>query len=344
MSLVVHAANVHQGGGRTLLYALLGELGKDSTVFLDSRFDLLPEMNPGVRIIKVPPTLFSRLRAEVLLAKICQKADTLLCFGNLPPLLRCRGSVFIYLQNRYLSGAVSLTGMPFKVRLRITLERLWLRLLLRDSTFIVQTRAMKEEVNARFNRDAILLPFVPVSENVPLPNIEKKYDYLYVASSEPHKNHRRLLEAWLILADWGFYPSLCLTLDSDENPRLLKWIDQLKIKYGICVFNQPATRSGIKQRYAESSALIFPSLFESFGLPLLEAREEGLPILASESDYVRDVATPQESFNPESALSIARSVMRHNNWKEELIAPIDPGNFLMKLGKKAQSISPVSTS
>ena len=57
--------------------------------------------------------------------------------------------------------------------------------------------------------------------------------------------------------------------------------------------------------------MIYPSLFESFGLPLVEAQSFGLPVLAAERDYVRDVITPAESFDPESAVSIARAVMRH---------------------------------
>ena len=62
--------------------------------------------------------------------------------------------------------------------------------------------------------------------------------------------------------------------------------------------------------YKSSSALIFPSKVESFGLPLIEATQMGLPVLASELDYVRDVIEPVETFNPESPVSIARAVRR----------------------------------
>ena len=50
---------------------------------------------------------------------------------------------------------------------------------------------------------------------------------------------------------------------------------------------------------------------ESFGLPLIEAKYHGLPILASELDYVRDVVAPVETFNPDSPISIARAVRRY---------------------------------
>ena len=62
--------------------------------------------------------------------------------------------------------------------------------------------------------------------------------------------------------------------------------------------------------YKCAGALIFPSASESFGLPLVEAAACGLPIVAAETDYVRDVVIPLETFDPESAVSIARAVRR----------------------------------
>jgi glycosyltransferase involved in cell wall biosynthesis len=62
--------------------------------------------------------------------------------------------------------------------------------------------------------------------------------------------------------------------------------------------------------YVRSSALIFPSLSESFGLPLIEASSLGLPILAGEVDFVRDVCKPAHTFDPTSPVSIERAVLR----------------------------------
>ena len=62
--------------------------------------------------------------------------------------------------------------------------------------------------------------------------------------------------------------------------------------------------------YGKASALIYPSTLESYGLPLLEARAAGLPILTGELDYVRDIVDPEQTFDPRSALSIARAVKR----------------------------------
>jgi glycosyltransferase involved in cell wall biosynthesis len=66
----------------------------------------------------------------------------------------------------------------------------------------------------------------------------------------------------------------------------------------------------MEELYSQSHALIFPSLSESLGLPLLEASLRNLPIVASEKDFVRDSVVPVETFDPLSHVSIARSVMR----------------------------------
>ena len=59
-----------------------------------------------------------------------------------------------------------------------------------------------------------------------------------------------------------------------------------------------------------SKALIFPSKYESFGLPLIEASKMHIPIIASELDFVRDVCNPIQTFDPNSAISIARAINR----------------------------------
>jgi len=59
-----------------------------------------------------------------------------------------------------------------------------------------------------------------------------------------------------------------------------------------------------------SSALLFPSRMETFGLPMLEARALRVPVLAAERDFVRDVCEPAQTFDPASPVSIASAVRR----------------------------------
>lgn len=331
MTLVIHAPNIHLGGGRTLLLALLSTLRQPAVVQLDERFEPLPDLATGVRVIRVAPSLVGRLQAERRLQLLCRSSDLLVCFGNLPPLFRSSARVFVYLQNRYLTSSRPLAGLPWSARLRIRIERLWLCHRLHNATLLVQTETMYQEVREKFGSEAVVLPFLPREMQPSAEQMSVRYDYLYVASGEPHKNHQRLLQAWILLANYGFLPSLCLTLDTRRDAALCAWVEQLVRQHGLRVSNNPVPPEEITGLYAQSGALIYPSLFESFGLPLLEARRAGIPIVAAERDYVRDVVTPVVSFDPESVLSIARAVMRYQGWGEEPAMPGDAASFWVRL-------------
>jgi hypothetical protein len=61
-------------------------------------------------------------------------------------------------------------------------------------------------------------------------------------------------------------------------------------------------------------------------LPLVEANQYKLPVIASELDFVRDILDPVETFDPNSAKSISRSVKRFLKIKEkktDIVAPVE---------------------
>lgn len=122
LNLIIHAPNVHQGGGRVLLTLMLAVI--DSTIKASAMFDArfpLPDQDMHLgHIERVKPSLLARLWAEWKLYKLAQLTDVVLCFGNLPPI--------VFIQNRYLIDSVPLKEFTFKVRLRLILERLLFRL------------------------------------------------------------------------------------------------------------------------------------------------------------------------------------------------------------------------
>lgn len=341
--LYVHATNVHQGGGRSLLCSVIRTLaGATATVcLLDSRM-VLPEGTPeGVTIRRVPPTLWHRLNAERWLARNATAEDTVLCFGNLPPLFKLRARTLVFVQNRYLIDAAGLGGFPLRVRLRLSIERLWLSAMTAHADgFVVQTPTMKRLLEARTaGRIPVrVLPFIAEPKGYarsaaqPLASEDKEHDFVYIATGEPHKNHRRLLAAWCLLAEEGLFPSLCVTLDANRYASLCGELKTLKKQHGIKVTNVgELMHQDVLELYRKADAAIYPSTFESFGLPLLEARQAGLPVLASEMDYVRDVLDPEQSFDPDSALSIARAVKRFMGKEEPALPLLDAGGFLEQI-------------
>ncbi|WDR02353.1 glycosyltransferase [Devosia algicola] len=216
-----------------------------------------------------------------------------------------------------------------KLRLRLVIERVWLRAFLRSADIVVQTPTMARKVQEIMDRPARVMPFSPLLNQITADNDKHTYDYVYVASGEAHKNHRRLVEAWEILGVHGLNPTLCLTLNKERDGELLAWTNARAQGAGLSIrvedVSDPVAIAGL---LARSRALIFPSMFESFGLPLVEASQAGLPIVASERDYVRDVVVPVVTFDPESARSIAQAVMRHQGHAEPPIQVPEPAAFL----------------
>ena len=66
----------------------------------------------------------------------------------------------------------------------------------------------------------------------------------------------------------------------------------------------------ISHIYSIADFLIFPSLNESLGLPLIEASFYKLPIIASNLDYVYEVCNPNITFNPLSEEDIYKKIFR----------------------------------
>jgi glycosyltransferase involved in cell wall biosynthesis len=335
MTLIIHAPNVHQGGGLALLVPLLVAADALPTrAILDGRL-AVPTGFPESRIaMRVPPTLSGRIAAELRLHALAGADDSVLCFGNLPPLLPVKGRVSLFLQNRYLLGRRDLSGFAPGTRLRIAVERRWLRARVHAvSDLIVQSLSMAREVERELGLPARVLPLLPGTLPALAPAHRKpRYDFLYVASGEPHKNHRVLVDAWRLLAREAVRPVLCLTLDPAEDRSLLEWIEARSRADGLHIENTgPLTRTALARLYAEAGALIYPSTLESFGLPLVEATAAGLPVLAPELDYVRDVTIPTQTFDPTSPVSIARAVKRHLGETETPVPPLAPAAFLRAL-------------
>lgn len=336
----IHATNVHQGGGRSLLEALLKAI-HDKAEFvlsLDDRMPIPMNMTHNVQIKRVTPSLVQRVNAERWLALHAAPEDIVLCFGNLPPLFKLRGHTVVFVQNRFLIDDVKLNGFPLRVRLRLAMEQLWFSKRMENADeFIVQTPTMKRllEKKAGGKIPVHIIPFIAesggYSRKVSHPVLRDKndFDFVYVASGEPHKNHRRLLEAWSLLAEEGVFPTLCLTLNAARFAPLCREIEEMCQRQGLNVMNAgELPHKDILALYKKAGASIYPSTFESFGLPLVEAKQAGLPVLASELDYVRDVLDPEQSFDPESAVSIARAVKRFMGRDVQALPLFDAKQFM----------------
>lgn len=131
---------------------------------------------------------------------------------------------------------------------------------------------------------------------------------LTVAAKRPHKNLPRLIEA-MALIDADRRPLLVApgygTFHDDElhalvrrlglagDVRLLGWVSDAELE-GL---------------YAAAALFVLPSLYEGFGLPVLEAMARGVPVACSDRGSLREVAgDAARVFDPERPDDIARAI------------------------------------
>jgi glycosyltransferase involved in cell wall biosynthesis len=133
----------------------------------------------------------------------------------------------------------------------------------------------------------------------------------YPAHPWPHKNHFRLLEAWALLAPaLPHGHRLVLTgkpfpPDHPATPLLARLVSQ-----GLAIHLGYRSRLEMQVLLHGCSALVFPSLFEGFGMPVAEALVAGKPVACSAVASLPEIAGPAAAyFDPLRPDDIARVVL-----------------------------------
>jgi len=133
------------------------------------------------------------------------------------------------------------------------------------------------------------------------PNTGERENFvLYPARGWPHKNHARLIEAVALLRIDN--PTLRLVLTGgglDTLGELPEWVD----RRGLVSIDE------LHRLYRTASVMAFPSLYEGFGLPPLEAMASGCPVAASDAGSLPEVVgTAAVLFDPRDVGDIARGI------------------------------------
>ena len=134
-----------------------------------------------------------------------------------------------------------------------------------------------------------------------------------IGSFEPRKNYGLLLNTFDRLWDRGIDARLLIIgRRNAQCGDLLERIDQHPEigKRLLAVFD--GSDEEVAFGYAKSRALLFPSLAEGFGLPLVEARARGCPVIASDLPAFRELADHGVSIFPlDSAQALEGLIVSH---------------------------------
>ncbi|MCC7359774.1 MAG: glycosyltransferase family 4 protein [Anaerolineales bacterium] len=154
--------------------------------------------------------------------------------------------------------------------------------------------------------------------------LPERYIY-YPANPWPHKNHARLIAALRRLRGGPANPpALVLSgrlVNELRDARQLALAADMDAHVLDLGFVPPADLAGL---YTGAELLVFPSLFEGFGIPLLEAMACGCPIAAANAtaipECVGDAALLFDPLDPDSIASALRTMLDDAALRQTLAA------------------------
>ena len=312
----LHLTNVVGLGAVRLLQSLLPSLViqrnyRVEEVYLPARGELAnyAQFEQGTvltRYKRYLPNLISRLLECTLFGSKLDGVTPLLVFGDIP--IKCKSKQTVFVQTSLLAGGAS-TGRQLGTVKYWIARWLFRRNIRYASYFIVQTEEMKSSLIDSYpeikNRVHIIAQPAPnwlirsqLKRTKFCNRTESGLRLFYPAEAYPHKNHRLLRE----IDQTAIWPisELILTIPDRLNPNpsvpWIRCIDKLEPDAVLSV-------------YRKADALLFLSLSESLGFPLVEAMWIGLPIICPDLPYARTLCGVQAIyFDPYNVASLNAAI------------------------------------
>ncbi len=308
MRIGIDARKLHDFGIGTYIRNLLRHLAR-----MDDRTEYVVVCRPedretlaalGPNFHAVPETAGNYTVAEQVKIPMALKREGVTLFHAphyvLPPLIRCRSVVTIhdcihlmfpqYLPNRFAFdyARTSIRGAAKRATRVLTVSESSKR----DILKYVDTQPEKIDViyNAYDERFAI----DPAEEDVV--RVRERFQLqdefvLYAGNVKPHKNLERLIDAFQIVRKRGL-DHLKLVMIGDDISKytsLRRAVHRHQLhKYVRFLGYLPEETLAVMYRLA--GVFVFPSLYEGFGLPPLEAMASGTPVVTSNVSSLPEVA------------------------------------------------------
>lgn len=175
--------------------------------------------------------------------------------------------------------------------------------------------------------------FFPVTGEAAIQAARARYNIgpgrflLYVGTLQPRKNLLRLLEAFASLAGQPEFKDLQLVLAGKPgwlSQPILDGAAQLQEKFpGRLILPGYLAEEDLPLLLSAAGAFVFPSLYEGFGMPVLEALACGCPVVCSNSSSLPEVAGDAALYHhPLDGLSLEnqlRRLLTQPNLRQEMV-------------------------
>lgn len=206
--------------------------------------------------------------------------------------------------------------------------------ILRSETVITVSEFTKKDIAQKYGwaKDKIKVTYEACDDFCRVTNISsnqvlekygiiKKY-ILYVGNAYPHKNLEKLMDAFKDVS--RVFPEMRLALVGKEDffyARLKKYTKDRQI--GNVQFLGYVDDQELDVLYRFAECYVFPSLYEGFGLPPLEAMAKGTPVVSSDHACMKEVLGDAAYFvdarkSQELSQGILK-VLKENKLKDQLV-------------------------
>ena len=319
--ILFDASRINTGGGKVLLeYFMDRNKERDNIVYLlDNRLNTSLVESGNYKYLIKNKNSFLPSKIKLILNK---KKAKYFSFINIPSILLALFQVeqIVYIHNTYIfkNKSMKFVYIRFLIKLAIFLDK--------RITFHVQTKTVKDNFQETFNfKNIKIMPFYDSDKLKKYQILHASnifiYDFIYLGLPSDHKNHELLLDALEIIPK-NIVFNIAMTVPKHED-RLLDKINKHNLTSHITIINLGLlSYNEAIESLAKSKCLIFPSLLETYGLPLIEAQIVGLDILASKLSYVNDVIEPTDTFNPLDKVDIkdciTQYILNENNKNSQL--------------------------
>jgi glycosyltransferase involved in cell wall biosynthesis len=269
---------------------------------------LLPWKSSSLRVGYTLPQAITRDRLDVFHAQYV-----------LPPMVRCKTLLTV--------ADLAFEHYP---EYFAPLQRLRCKLLIpasarRADHILTVSEFSKRDICQRYNIDPERVTvtyhgadaiFRPIPRDVAREALASQYGLLepfvlYVGRIQARKNLLRLAEAFAQLKEEGTPHKLVIVGKKDfQADQLIARVDELGMKADV-IFPGYVPTENLPNFYSAADAFVFPSIFEGFGLPVIEAMACGAAVITSQGSSLEEVAGDAcELIDPHSTSALTAALQR----------------------------------
>lgn len=231
--------------------------------------------------------------------------------------------------SKLMPGIYEIKYLAYKFAIRDTIKR--------AKRIIVPTKMVKEDIIKAYSLPDTQVtityegtnPGFSPDKKLPPEELEARWGitrpyFFCVSNGSPHKNLRRLTEAFQIFQREN--PGYQLVLGGRRNKfydELVSWIETQPDLAGNVIYTGELTDEELKQLMASAFVQTFVSLAEGFGIPDLEAMSSGVPVITSNTSCLPEICEEAADYcDPYDPNDIARAMQdlaKNPERREELI-------------------------